>query len=74
MRDALKSPTAVQLRRAQREVVILRLLQDGPMTGSEIANDMNINPRTIKSIVYDLVQAGMVNRPRGSKTITLESP
>ncbi len=73
MFDPLKNPTDTVRRRAQREIELLLLLQSGAMTQNQIADEMNINPRTIKSIVFDLKNAGVVHRPLGTHRVVLDS-
>ncbi len=72
--DPLKTqPENVRVR-AQREIIMLRMLQDGPLTMKEIAERMNINPRTVQSMVNDLKAANVIVRRRGARKISLYPP
>ena len=62
MFDTLINPPGNVLLRAQREIVLLRMLQNGPMPLSQIAEAMDISPRLAKDILCDLKKANLVRR------------
>ena len=73
MCDPLNNPPINVRIRAQREILLMSLIQDEPMTLKQLAAAMNINPRTVKSMVYDLRKAGVVHRKLGTHLLFLVS-
>jgi DNA-binding IclR family transcriptional regulator len=48
--------------RARREIEIMNVLKRGPMTVKDLANEIGMNPRTVKCIIQDLNEARVTQR------------
>ena len=73
MFDTLLNPPECVRTRAQREVEVMRILQRGPTTIKQLAEETGINPSTTKAMIGDLVKAGMIHRQCGTRKISLDS-
>ena len=73
MNDTLRYPPTNVLARARREMLILDELKNGAMTQKQLAEKMDINPRTLKGIIRDLVHAGVVCRVATTHKVALWS-
>ena len=73
MHDRLNNPPPDVMLRARREIRVLSLIKDEPMTLKQISAAMDVNPRTVKSIVYDLKIAGVVHRLPGTLLVCIDS-
>ena len=71
MNDTLRYPPTNVLARARREILILDELKNGAMTQKRISEVLDINPRTLKGIIRDLVAAKVVRRTIKHRGIAL---
>ena len=71
MNDTLRYPPTNVLARARREILILDELKNGAMTQKRISEVLDINPRTLKGIIRDLIHAGVVCRVPTTRKVSL---
>ena len=61
------------IQRAKREIAIMKLLENRGMTIAELVRATGISRLTLRSILNDLIEAGLVHQKIGTRFYNLDS-